>query len=112
MPLANLLFVPQSSEDWSIWSFSHRDQHQLIRNAIQTKYGTNLDFYPIDPIDLTAFENFLNYNQQAHDDMNGVLGTRGSDLLQVDYKNRSELEAWVYLHYQEHYTASAALGVT
>lgn len=112
MPLAGLQFTPQSPQDWTIWSYSHRDQHNLIRGAIQTKYGVNLGSYPIDPIDLTLFDVFLNYNQQFHDDMNGVLGTRGSDLLQVDYKDRSQLEAWINLHYQEHYTASSALGVT
>jgi hypothetical protein len=112
MPLADLQNLPNSAEDWSVWSYSHRDQHNLIRNAIQASYGTNLNFYPIDPIDLSDFDIFLNYNQQAHDDMNGVLGTRGSDLLQLDYKDKRQLQAWIYLHYQEHYTASAALKVT
>jgi hypothetical protein len=110
--LAALLQVPKTDADWSVWSYAHRDSHNIIRQAIQAKTGINLNDYPLDPIDLSQFSIFTNYNQQAHNAFNGVLKTQGTDLSQVDLSDANQLEAWVWLHYQEHYTASAALGVS
>jgi hypothetical protein len=112
MPLAQLLNQPKTDAEWSLWAWSHKDQHDLIRQAIQTKYNVNLDQYVLQPINLDEPALFLDNNQQAHDDFNGVLGTRGSDLLQVDLNNPAQFQSWINLHYQEHYTASAALKVT
>jgi hypothetical protein len=112
MPLANLLNQPKTDAEWSLWAWAHYDQHTIIRQAIQAKYSVALNSYPIQPIDLQQPTIFLNYNQELHDDFNGVLGTRGSDLLQVDLNNPAQFQAWINLHYQEHYTASAALKVT
>lgn len=110
--LANLLNSPNSDAEWAIWGFAHKDSHDLIRQAIQKKYGVNLDQYVLFPIDRDEIGTFLNNNQQAHDDFNGVLGTRGSDLLEVNLNDAAQKQSWIYLHYQEHYTASNALGVS
>lgn len=107
--LAYLLNAPRTPEEWSVWSYAHRDQHSQIRQAIQARYGVNLTEYTLDPIDLNAIPNFLNWNQRAHDDFNGVLGTQGSDLSQADLTDPNLEEAWSWLHYQEHFTAAQIL---
>jgi hypothetical protein len=107
--LAYLLNVPKTPQDWATWSWSHRDQHTQIRQAIQARFATNLTEYPLDPIVLDDFPDFLNWDQRAHNDFNGVLNTQGSDLTQLDPNDPGQLEAWIFLHYQEHFTAAAVL---
>lgn len=112
MPLADLLNQPKSAEDWNLWGFAHRDQHLLILGGIRKKYSVSLTEYPLYPINLSAQAQWLDWNQQAHDDFNGVLGTQSSDLQQVDLSNPRLLQAWIWLHYQEHLTAAIGLGVS
>ena len=107
--LAYLLNVPTTPEEWAIWSRAHRDQHDQINQAIQNVYGINLTSYPIDPIALDDFPDFLNANQRLHNDFNGVLGTQGSDLTQADLTDTNQLEAWIYLHRREHENAADIL---
>ena len=103
--------VPRSPEDWNRWSFDHRDSHSRIRNAILQKYGLNLTDYQIDPINPDNMTQFLQNNSNLHDDMNSALGLPGDDLQDADLSNSKELEAWVKLHYREHYFAEQKLGV-
>jgi hypothetical protein len=110
--LSTLLQVPQTEDDWRTWGFAHRDQHQLIRQAIQRQYKINLPEYQLYPVPLPDFMTWLNYNQLAHDDMNGVLQLQSSDLLSVDPRQISQLQAWIYLHRLEHESAAKKLGVS
>lgn len=110
--LCDLLVVPQSQTEWSKWSFAHRDQHNLIRQAIQKQYGVSLTEYLIDPIAFENFADFLDNNQELHNDMNSVLLLQSSNLQQIDYNNKSQLEAWIYLHRREHEAAAFKLGIS
>lgn len=107
--LAYLLNAPRTSEEWSVWSYAHRDQHDQIRQAIQARTGINLTEYQLDPIILDDLPDFLNNNQRTHNDMNGVLKAQGSDLSQADLTDPNQEQAWIWLHYQEHVTAADIL---
>lgn len=107
--LAYLLNSPATAEEWSIWSRAHRDQHQQINQAIQAAYGVNLTEYPIDPIVLDDFPDFLASNQKLHNDFNGILQTQGSDLSVANLNDQNERDAWIYLHRREHETAANIL---
>ena len=107
--LSQLLNVPRDSSEWAIWSWSHRDQHQQILQAVSKADQISLFEYIVDPIDFGDFESFLNQNQYAHNDFNGVLNTPGNDLTQVDPSDRNQLEAWIFLHFQEHLNAANKL---
>ncbi len=109
MALVSLLNIPSDPASWSIWGFAHRDQHTLARIAIQSIYQVNLTEYPLDPIDLTDINNFLTWNEQAHDDINAVLGTQSSNLNQTDLSDPAQLQAWIYLHFLEHQNWSSVL---
>lgn len=102
--LAYLLNVPVTAHDWSVFSWPHRDQHKQVLQAIQANNGINLTEYVIDPIPFDRFQDFLAANQKFHNDANGVLGTQGSDLTQVNPSDQNQLQAWIWLHYQEHRT--------
>lgn len=107
-----LLFnVPQSANDWSVWSFSHAASHRKIIQAIKAQKGVNLSQYSLDPIPLNAFDIFLNNNQQAHNQMLSELGIAGADLQEVDVTDRNQLAAWISLHALEHRDAETALKI-
>jgi hypothetical protein len=110
--LATLLRPPQSRQDWDIWSFAHRDQHDVMRRAVMMQDNIDLPDYQLYPIDLDILQFFLNQNQQAHDDMNAVLGTASTNLLQSDFNNPAQLQAWMYLHQREHENWANALKVS
>ena len=109
--LALLFNTPRAERDWAIWSYSHSASHRKIAQAIKSQKGIAIQEYQIDPIYFAAFEDFLDRNQQAHNDMLGALGISGSDLQRVDIKNENQKRAWTWLHAVEHRNAERALGV-
>lgn len=106
-----LLTVPKSPEDWNIFSFHHRQSHDLIVRAIFQQTGVSLTDYVIDPIALQQPKEWLIANQQFHEDMDSTLNVQGSNLQDVDFKDERQLQAWIYLHWQEHNTAETLLGI-
>ena len=111
MPLADLLNIPHSIEDWNQFSFNNRNQITAIRQAIKAQKNINLTEYNIDPIDFNHFQDFLENNSQAHDDFNSVLGLQSSDIEELDPKDEKSLSSWIFTQYQELYSASAALKI-
>ena len=109
--LAYLLNVPSTAHDWGVFSWAHRDQHKQVLQKIQIDTGTNLTEYVIDPIAFDNFQDFLAANQKYHNDANGVLGTQGSDLTQLDPSDQNQMKAWAFLHYQEHFTWANILHI-
>jgi len=109
--LANLLNPPKTDEEWLQYSYDHRDSHDRIRAAILQKYNINLTDYIIDPLNRSDPKTFLQNNASLHTDMNGVLKSQASDLLDVDFTNPEQLTAWLSLHYQEHQNIEQLLGI-
>jgi len=109
--LAALANIPRSDAEWAIWSYAHRDQHLLIRQAIQVQYNVALIEYPLDPIPLQSLNQWLDWNQISHNDFNGVLGTPSNDLQEADFNDPAQLQAWIYLHLREHEVAASALQI-
>lgn len=67
--------------------------------------------YQLDPISFDDVTNWLARNQQAHDDFNQALGLNGVDLEGVDFTDQKQLQAWVYLVWQEMQTAQQQLNI-
>lgn len=109
--LAVLLEIPRDANAWNRFSWHHRSSHTAIRQAILAKGGPNLPEYQLDPINPSAFKDFLQANQQSHIDMLGSLGIQSSDIQDVDITKENELISWTFLHYQDHYSAEKALGL-
>jgi hypothetical protein len=109
---AALLNVPRSEAEWNIWAFNHRVSHDTIRAGIAAKGGPALADYQIDPIPPQAMPQWLQDNQQLHIDMNSALGQQSSDLQDVDLSDERQLIAWIAIHYQEHFDAEVAAGVS
>src|SRR5208282_5986135 len=105
--LAGVLNVPHTDDDWNWFSWQHRLSHNRIRQAIKAKYGYDLTDYTVDPIDKNNMILFLQNNASLHTDMNGVLHLPGIDLYDTDLTKPNEKSAWVYYHFQEHFSAEA-----
>ena len=108
--LVVLMEQPATTQEWERWSFHHRDHHTEIRQAIEKQKHANLTEYPLDPIP-ADIRLWLIWNQQTHNDMNGVLNLQGSDLEGVDFEQNQGVKEWIYNHYLEHFAAAAALGI-
>ena len=109
--LAMLLNVPHNETDWDRWSFANYDALNQIRAAIAAQQGVSLPSYQVWPIDFGDLDNFLDANQQAHNDFNGTLGLNGNDLLHVDLREANQLQSWVYLNYMEVSAACSTLKI-
>jgi len=109
--LAALMNVPKTDAEWRQFSYDHRDSHDRIRAAIKKKYGVDLTDYAIDPINPDSLQQFLQDNASLHTDMNGILKSQSSDLLDVDINDPKQLDSWINLNYQEHQNAEQLLGI-
>lgn len=107
--LACLLNTPKSNEDWARWGFHHRQSHDAIVQAING-LGRSLTTYQLDPVLLN--KDWLDRDQQAHNDFNSALRISGADLTEVNFKKPNEVEAWIWLEFQEHFVAERALGIS
>lgn len=103
--------IPTTPEEWASFSFSHKTSHQLIYQTINARDNLNLAEYDLDPINFNDFDYWLELNQEAHNDMNGVLNLQGVDLETLDPKDQKQLQTWFYNHVLEHIAAEAALEV-
>lgn len=111
MSLSNLINVPNNQSDWEQFFFNNKEQTTAIRQAILAQKGVSLTEYVIYPVNEDSFQGFLESNQQSHQDFNSILNLQSSDLESVDPKDEKQLSAWIYLQYQELFSASAALGI-
>jgi hypothetical protein len=110
--LVSLTKVPTNADEWASWSFSHRNNHDRIRQAIQAQRGINLPQAILDPIPFFSFTEWLQRNQKSHADANGALGLQSTDLLDLDPLNQEQLEEWVYAHYLEHQNLNLVLKIS
>jgi hypothetical protein len=110
MALSNLLNSPTDGNSLDVWTFHNADSHAAIISAILAVKGIQLTQYLLDPVDEDDMNNWLLRHQQSHTDFTSVLGIGSNDLSSVDWKNDSERDAWIGLHFREHYDAYAALG--
>lgn len=109
--LAVLTETPKTAEDWARWSYHHRESHARIRQRIAAKGGPRLVEYVLEPIDPNDFASFLEANSQSHIDMDAFLGFQSADLLEVDFRDEEQRQAWIGVHYKEHESAEFALGI-
>lgn len=109
--LAALYNVPQTELDWDRWSFSNADALNQIVSDIAAQKNVTLPTYQVWPIAFDDLDNFLDANQQAHSDFNGVLGLNGNDLLHVDLKDPNQRQSWIWLCAQEVQAACQALKI-
>lgn len=108
MPLPSIQFDNGGQEKWH---FDHWEDHLEIINAIQAQGGPALTQWPIYPFTPEDTDTWLRLHQSMHSDMNNALGISGSNLQQVNFQIRSELDAFYDMNFLEHSNAREALGI-
>jgi hypothetical protein len=109
--LAALLNVPDTEEDWSIWSYNNYDCVNQIRQAILAQKGIQLPEYQIEPISFSDINTWLENNQQAHVDFTNALGISSVDLTDTDLRDPQQRQSWIYLNFQELNSACQTLKI-
>lgn len=102
--------VPRNEDEWNLWAWDHKASHDRIRQKIQQQLGPNLPDYQIEPISQQGMDVFLDNNAALHSEMNSALGLVSEDLTDVDIGDKNQLEAWVGIHYLEHFNAESKVG--
>lgn len=109
--LAAILNVPSTKHEWDIWSWHHRLSHSALLTAALQQKGAQLTDYVLDPINFDNVPDFLERNQQMHVDLGTIVGGQFNDLTDVDFKDKLQLQPWIFLHYQDHLLFEQRLGV-
>lgn len=109
--LATLFIIPQTPEEFSIWSFTHAAHHRDINRVIFQRGGGRLDEYVLDPFNPQDMGNWPYLHQTMHDQMNAALGLAGYDLTEIDWEDRDRTVDWVIHNGNLHYQAGAILGL-
>ena len=111
MSLPPLYEPPPGPQGWREYWFQHFQDHLDIVQALQKALNVKLTVYDIDPWVDYDKGGILERHQQYHNDFNQLLGIAGNDLSDVDFKNKGQVDAWVWLNYQEHQNAHQALHI-
>src|SRR5690348_8916821 len=112
MPLAQVLFPPPTEQGWTEWAFQHYQDHVALIAAIKRDTGANLPLYEIYPINPNDTTTWLEQHARQHADMLAVYGIIGSDLSTVDFENKRQKDAWLWLNFTEHRSVRDATGLT
>jgi hypothetical protein len=95
----SLVSIGEGFGGLEFWLRAHQTAHQQAAEATNT-------FLPIlDPFDVQseeAREGWLKDHARAHDEVNQYLKIAGSDLTELNWSNRREVQAWVDLNFLEH----------
>lgn len=111
MGFPSIYNVPVDEDGFNIFSFENAQSHRDIDSAIFSKYNIKPTGYCVDPISPSDMVGWLMRHQQMHDVFNGALSLSGNDLTGVDFRNKEQMEIWIWLHSQEHAAANLKLGI-
>lgn len=106
--IATLLSVPVTPGDWTIFSFAHAQVHRQISAGLLLR-GVPTGDYVLDPIPPGAIDEWQGRVQQAHTEMNQALGLQSNNLQSADFNDANQVQAWIYLNWQEDNAALEAL---
>lgn len=111
MPLPDLLGIPPGSNGVQEFLFWHAQDHLEIVKAIQSIRHVFLPVYILDQLSPATTQLWLERHQQAHNEMNSVMGTIGRDLTTVDLSDENARLAWVYVNFTEHQAVRKQLAI-
>lgn len=100
MSLAGVLHPPPGKSGFNEWLFHHWQDHLAIVQKIADQYNIILPTYNIDPLIAQDLKGWGLRHQNFHNDMNGVLGTDGSDLETINWSSHEERESWFFLNFR------------
>lgn len=111
MSLAQLRYPPAGEAGWQEFCWWHYNHHLAIISAARQVKNVNLTLYQIWPFSPSNTEGWLLQHQSQHTDMDLLYGINGADLSTLDFTNKREVDAWIYLQWIEHAGVAAVCGL-
>src|SRR5436189_3252842 len=112
MAMLTISTAPETTNDLAVWSFAHMAHHRDIIRLVMEQKQQILHEYVLDPFDPEQMSSWLEQHQQMHNEMNRALGLGGYDLSEVDWKDKSRLQAWIKAHFDEHVRVGQSIGLS
>lgn len=109
--VAGLLNVPETDEQRAVWLSLHMSHHRDINRVIYQITKIALPEYILDPLDVDNPSSWGDQHQSLHTEMDAILGIKGFDIQEVDWKDSGKLGSWIQLHFNEHYQAANILEI-
>jgi hypothetical protein len=109
--LANVLYPAPTPQGLEEWMHSHYQHHLAIIDAVRTNFNTELQVFPIYPVNMEDTSTFMRDHQIMHNQFASVLNTPNTDIGSVDFKNKKEFDAWVFEHFIQHQAAAQLCGM-
>lgn len=111
MSLAAVLYPSPTTKGWAEWSWHNYQHHQAIDTAMEQVRGIKPASYRLWPVDEHNFQDWLEQHQQSHSLFTQVLGISGQDLSELDLKDKTKREAWMFQHFIQHQAAAQTLAL-
>lgn len=110
MSLAAIFNVPTNRDDLNTWATSHAAHHRDIIRRIYEIGNIALPEYVLEPIDPNNMVTWAQQHQIMHQQMDALLGIKGYNLLNANFKDVNALTNWIQLNANEHYQADELLS--
>lgn len=111
MSLASVLYPSPTNQGWDEWSWHNYQHHLAINTALTQVLGIIPVTYRLWPVRQEEFRDWLEQHQQAHTLFCNAIGISGVDISDLDFKDKTKRDAWMYLHFQQHQAAAQILGL-
>jgi hypothetical protein len=109
MGLAQIIYPRPTENGFQEWAWDHYQHHlAIIQQAARLGYVLNQR--RIWPVNQQNMQDFLLEHQEMHNEMDAIANVQGSDLQDIDFKDKKKLDAWFYLQYIEHQSVAQFLG--
>jgi hypothetical protein len=99
------------ADGWELYQYQNWVDHQLITQAIAAQKGVQLPTYPMQVMSMDRLDEWLELNEQAHQDMAGVIAVPHRDLTDLDIGDPEAVQGWVWDQAIEHAAAHQLLGI-
>jgi len=109
MGLAQIIYPRPTPNGFQEWSWDHYQHHLAIIGQAKTA-GFSLNQYNIWPVTQENLKDFLDLHQQMHTEMNAIANVQGSNLQDLDFKDKKKTDGWYFLNYVEHQSVASFLG--
>ena len=109
MGLAQVVYPRPTENGLQEWAWDHYQHHLAILKQA-ANLGYQLNQYRIWPITQENLQDFLDQHQQMHTEMDAIANVQGSNLQDIDFKDKKKADAWYYLNYIEHQSVASFLG--
>lgn len=100
MTLASLANSPTDAQSMNEWTFAHSDLCLRTIDFLNGK-GNSIVMQQMDPVALFDVQNALLRIQSVHNDVNGVLGIAGFDLLDLNFNDPNSVRSWTFNIFSE-----------